>query len=155
MSSRGGATAKRPASASTAGIITITTGVLLMKGNTQLPTSSIASDRRRSLWPASLSIHSHGRSAQLGAPKRSADDEQADDGDRRAVAEHAEHLCRRQQAQRQQQRDGSDDGDVGLDPLAHESDEQRDQDEADDQRMDTFGKDHGRVLQCENKVAAQ
>jgi hypothetical protein len=71
MSSRDGATPYRPAIEITAGIITITTGVLLMNGDTSKPTASMANSSRRSLRPAIAPSQSPRRSTQpvlLSAP---------------------------------------------------------------------------------------
>jgi hypothetical protein len=72
----------------------------------------------------------HATRARQGA----ADDEQAGDGDRRAVAEHAEHLPRVQHARGEQRADRHHRRHIGLHPLAHEGGEQDDEDEADEKR---------------------
>jgi len=61
---REGARLNFAAMLSTAGIITMTTGVLLMNGEISNPTMSIANSRRRSLLPAISPIHCPKRSIQ-------------------------------------------------------------------------------------------
>ena len=64
MSRREGARPWRAATAITAGIITITTGVLLMKGDTSRQAAISASSRRRSPAPAAAASHSPSWSTQ-------------------------------------------------------------------------------------------
>ena len=78
-----------------------------------------------------------------GARQRGADDEQAGDGDRRAVAEHAEHFLGAQHPRREQHAHRHHHRDVGLAPFAHEGDEQGDQHETDEERGVELGEQHG------------
>ena len=78
-----------------------------------------------------------------GARQRGADDEQAGDGDRCAVPEHAEHLLAVQHAGGEQHAHRHHDRDVGLHPFAHEGDEEADEDEADEEGGVEFGERHG------------